>query len=206
MEIERRLLGYEIRVEDGESPKIRGYGAVFNSLSEDLGGFVEIIAPGAFARAIEKSDVRALINHDMSLILGRTSARTLVIDEDEVGLRYEIDPPETSYAKDLLVSLRRGDVTQSSFGFTVAKDEWQRPTAERPMTLRVIHEIERLYDVSPVTFPAYQGTSVSVRAVDMANSLGQASQVEIGAAGAGRLNVRRRRLHLFNLLYTFEEK
>lgn len=165
MDIERRLLQQEIRLDGDleERPKIAGYAAVFNRTSENLGGFVERIEPGAFAGAIEQSDVRALINHDSNLILGRNTAGTLTLFEDEIGLGYVIDPPDVSYANDLLTSLARGDVNQSSFGFTVEADQWEQADEERGLPVRVITRVKQLYDVSPVTFPAYSQTSVAVR-------------------------------------------
>lgn len=174
MDLERRIYTATItvRAADNEPARIVGYAAVFNSLSEDLGGFVERIEPGAFKAAVEVDDVRALINHDPNLILGRTAAGTLALSEDERGLRYEIDPPATQYARDLLVSLERGDVDQSSFGFRVEEESWD-VSGQTPV--RIIRKV-RLFDVSPVTFPAYPATTVSLRAVDYAKQV---------AAGAG---------------------
>jgi HK97 family phage prohead protease len=162
--IESRCLKSEVRAEKREnSTVVRGYAAKFNSLSENLGGFREIIAPGAFD-AVLKDDVRALINHDSSLILGRTTAETLRIGVDETGLWYEYDSPDTTYARDLLVSMERGDVDQSSFQFGVEKDEW-RDSGEGYLK-RTITKVSRLLDVSPVTYPAYKSTTVSKRALD----------------------------------------
>lgn len=126
------------------------------------GLFRERIAPGAFAEAIREDDVRALFNHDPNLILGRTTAGTLLLAEDETGLRYEIDPPETQWARDLMVSVERGDISQSSFGFSVVREEWQAPSSPNELPLRTILEA-RLYDVSPVTFPAYEETTAEAR-------------------------------------------
>jgi uncharacterized protein len=165
MDIERRQLSRHIEISEGdEGPKISGYAAVFNQLSEDLGGFVEQIEPGAFSEAIPVSDVRALINHDRNMILGRNLAGTLALFEDEQGLGYVIDPPQTSYATDLLASLARGDVSQSSFGFLVGDDYWLPPSTETGgLPVRVITRVSELFDVSPVTFPAYSQTSAAVR-------------------------------------------
>ena len=120
-------------------------------MSEDLGGFREIIAPGAFDDVLE-NDVRALINHDGNLILARTTSGTLALSTDEKGLRYEFEIPESSYGKDLAVSMKRGDITQSSFAFTVADDSWETRDG---MDVRTINKVKRLFDVSPVTYPAY---------------------------------------------------
>lgn len=159
--IERRAFTTEVRA-DGDSPKITGYAAVFNSQSEEMWGFREIITPGAFADAIKVSDVRALWNHNPDYVLGRSAAGTLALREDERGLFVEIDPPNTQWARDLLESIRRGDVNQMSFAFVVAPEgvEW-RETPDG--LLRVIKKFDRLYDVSPVTYPAYPATEVGVR-------------------------------------------
>ena len=160
IEIERRSFPIrEIRATDGDNPKISGYAAVFDELSENLGGFYERIQRGAFANTLNTADVRALWNHDSNYPLGRSRAGTLVLSEDETGLAFEIDPPETSYAKDLLVSMRRGDVDQMSFGFITVRDKWEQIGGQ---VIRTLLEVE-LFDVSPVTYPAYPTTSATVR-------------------------------------------
>jgi HK97 family phage prohead protease len=147
---------------ESQAPLIRGHAAVFDKLSENLGGFREVIAPGAFDDVLG-DDVRALFNHDGSLILGRSSAGTLRIGVDAAGLTYEIDPPDTQYGRDLLVSLERGDVRESSFGFRVARggDKWDE--SEDGVLIRTITRVSRLFDVSPVTFPAYPDTDSAKR-------------------------------------------
>lgn len=149
-------MAFEIR-EEGGAPLIVGYAAVFNSMSEDLGGFREVIAPGAFADSLG-GDVRALWSHDPAIVLGRTTAGTLRIAEDRKGLRVEIKPP--SSAAGYVESIRRGDVSQMSFGFTVEKDDWTR--AQDGTTVRTLQRVN-LKEVSPVAFPAYQASSVAVR-------------------------------------------
>jgi len=149
--MEKRLFEIETRMEEGETVKVVGHASVYNTMSEDLGGFREIIAPGAFDDVLE-NDVRALINHDGNLILARTTSGTLALSTDEKGLRYEFEMPETSYGKDLAVSMKRGDITQSSFAFTVADDSWETRDG---MDVRTITKVKRLFDVSPVTYPAY---------------------------------------------------
>src|SRR5574337_362265 len=114
----RYLVATELRVvrAAGKAPALEGYAAVFNSESHDLGGFVEQVKPGAFARAITaKADVRALINHDPSLILARTKSGTLVLTEDDRGLRMRAELGNQQYAKDLYESVERGDIDQMSF-------------------------------------------------------------------------------------------
>lgn len=156
----------ELRAVDG-GKKIAGYAAIFSSLSENLGGFREKIAPGAFKDSIANGDdVRALIDHNPSLVLGRTKAGTLRLGEDSRGLHYEVDPPDTQYARDLAESLRRGDIDQSSFGFQTIEDEWGKDEKGQPIrTLTAV----RLFDVSVVTFPAYTATSVGLRALGIEN-------------------------------------
>lgn len=162
MERETRTLPVELRVaEDGKSPVITGYAAVFGQWSEDLGGFRETIAQGAFAKTIQESDVRALWNHDANYPLGRNKAGTLRLKEDKKGLAIEIDPPNTQWASDLLESIRRGDVDQMSFGFQTIRDKWD--SDDKNAVKRELQEV-RLFDVSPVTFPAYPQTTVAVRA------------------------------------------
>jgi hypothetical protein len=154
---------FEIREDQEEEGKIVGYAALFDKPADERWGFVEKIAPGAFTKAILNSDTRALINHDPNLILGRKEAETLILKEDKKGLYYEIDPPDTTYANDLMESMRRGDINQSSFGFTVDKEEWDE-TGDVPT--RTILEVGELHDVSPVTFPWYEDTESGVRSAE----------------------------------------
>lgn len=163
MEIrEERVFPLELRLSD-DKKKIRGYAAVFNQWSEDLGGFREKIRQGAFAKTIKEADVRALFNHDPNYVLGRNKAGTLSLSEDDKGLAIEVDPPDTQWARDLLVSIDRGDINQMSFGFSTIKDEWAGKDGD---TTRELVEV-KLYDVSPVTYPAYPQTSVGVRSVEI---------------------------------------
>ena len=140
--------------------RVAGYAAVCDSWSEDLGGFRERIAPGAFAESIG-DDVRALVDHRSELILGRTKAGTLRLAEDARGLAVEIDLPDTRVARDLAESMARGDVDQMSFGFTVAQDRWSRGI--EGVAERTILRVGRLFDVSVVTFPAYPETEAAMR-------------------------------------------
>ena len=149
--MEKRLFNIETRMEEGETMNVVGHASVYNTMSEDLGGFREIIAPGAFDDVLE-NDVRALINHDGNLILARTTSGTLKLSTDEKGLKYEFDMPQTSYGKDLAISMKRGDVTQSSFAFTVENDNWETKDG---MDVSTITKVKRLFDVSRVTYPAY---------------------------------------------------
>lgn len=155
-------LTIETRADAGEK-LIRGHAALFDTLSENLGGFREQVAKGAFAGVLD-DDVRALFNHDPNHILGRTNAGTLSIAVDDTGLRYEIQPPDTQTARDLVTSIDRGDIDQSSFAFTVAEDDWEEN--EDGVWIRTILKVRRLYDVSPVTYPAYPDASVGLRSLD----------------------------------------
>ena len=147
----------ELRM-DGDNPTVVGYGAVFNSMSNDLGGFREYIAPEAFEGRLE-DDVRFLVNHDANLVLARTTNNTLRLSVDEKGLRYEADMPNTSTARDLMELLKNGTISQSSFAFTVEDDSWEMKDG---MNVRTINKVSRLYDVSSVTYPAYNAASSSV--------------------------------------------
>lgn len=141
--------------------RITGYAAVFDQPSLDLGGFREVIHPGAFRNSLASgADVRALINHDPSLVIGRIKSGTLEVAEDPIGLRIAIRVPDTAAARDLLVSMDRGDVDQMSFAFDAVRDRWDRDDGGP-----VRHLLEaRLHDVSVVTFPAYPQTSAEARA------------------------------------------
>ena len=147
----------ELRM-DGDKPTVFGYGAVFNSMSNDLGGFREFIAPDAFEGRLE-DDVRFLVNHDANLILARTTNGTLRLSVDEKGLRYEADMPNTSTARDLMELLKNGTISQSSFAFTVEEDSWE---VKDGMNIRTIDKVSQLYDVSSVTYPAYNQASSAV--------------------------------------------
>jgi len=188
-EIERRTVQvHELRVEqrEGERPQILGHAAVFEQLSEDLGGFREQIAPGAFARAVREDDVRALWQHDDRYVLGRTRSGTLSLAEDEEGLAVDITPPDTQWARDFTESIRRGDVDQMSFGFLARRDVWVED--EQGEVIRTLLDVQ-LFDVSPVTFPAYPQTSVEAR--------NRAQQMQAPEPDRGRaIEILRRRLDL----------
>lgn len=156
--------GLELRAEpEDQRPRLVGHAAVFDQLTDtlDCWGFRERIARGAFRKTIKEADVRALWNHDPTYVLGRTKNGTLLLKEDARGLAVTIIPPDTQWARDFTESIRRGDVDQMSFGFRVVK-ETREGTVEEPV--RVIQEVQ-LFDVSPVTFPAYPATDVQVRSL-----------------------------------------
>jgi len=156
--VQRRYVRSEFHVRTAENGHsvIDGHGAVFNKLSQNLGGFVERVLPGAFRKTIAESDVRALFNHDSNLILARsasgtTTDGTLRLAEDTIGLAYDFDVPDTQAGRDLVVSMGRGDVSQSSFSWYDDDGEWSLSPEGFP--LWTIIEVRRLADVSPVTYP-----------------------------------------------------
>jgi HK97 family phage prohead protease len=176
---ERRFLcqGLELRAADGNSDSrtVRGYAAVFGKRSENLGSedyqFFEVLESTAFDDVLG-DDVRALFNHDPSQILARSKDGngTLRIGTDATGLWYEFDAPQTRAGDDLLESIRRGDVDQSSFGFSVSRDgqKWEETGTPDGKTVvqRTISRVKRLFDVSPVTYPAYPDATVALRSLD----------------------------------------
>ena len=157
-EMEKRFFGVKLEKRmDGESTEqvVVGHAAVFDQLSEDLGGFKERIHKNAFDDVLD-NDVRAFFNHDPNHLLARVSSGTLKLSIDEKGLKYEFSVPDTSSGRDLLVSMERGDISQSSFAFTIQDDSWDK---ENGRDIRTINKVKRLYDVSPVSIPAYPGAN-----------------------------------------------
>ncbi|WP_025726780.1 HK97 family phage prohead protease [Heyndrickxia ginsengihumi] len=166
--IEKRYLdvtNLETRADDVTDQKIiEGYALKFNSWSNDLGGFIEVIDPEALKQT-DMTDVRALIDHDPSKVIGRTLAETLELNVDEVGLHFRCVLPNTSYANDLYENIRQGNITQCSFGFILAPDgdKWEKDN-KSDVYKRTLTNIESLFDVSVVTYPAYNSSEVSVAA------------------------------------------
>ncbi len=211
METERRTFevdGLEVRALEDGAPLIVGYAVVFNSMSEvmvDARGrrFRERIAPGTFDRILAGApDVRALWNHNADLPLGRTRNNTLRIVKDRQGLRIELSPPPTTWGTDASVSIRRGDVSGMSFAFAVngqAGDVWEKPGADGVATRTIVDA--DLYEVSPVTFPAYPATQVMVRSVTVPDfeSDSQAAD-EINERDADRAVVAARLQHDMDIL------
>lgn len=170
---ERRFNPGKLEVRESDSTEgkkkiITGYAAVFNRDSEDFGGWVERIDPKAFDEVLS-DDVRALFNHDSNLILGRNGT-TLKLSIDSVGLKYEIELPDTTAGRDLFESIKRGDVSQSSFGFIYKEHSWQSNKEKNLPSVRTILKVARLFDVSPVTFPAYPDTQVAARSFSQVNN------------------------------------
>lgn len=158
----------ETRSNEDGSKTIVGYAAVFNDFSHTFyDSWVERIMPGAFDDALKKSDVRALFNHDPNIVLGRSSAGTLRLTVDDVGLRYEIEPPETQTAQDLTVSIDRRDIDGSSFSFVAAETQWEELEIDgRTLSVRNIVKFDQVFDVGPVTFPAYPTTEADLRSME----------------------------------------
>lgn len=162
---ERRMVtGTQLRAAGDQRKKIYGRAVVYDVESDVLGGwFTEVIRPGALTDALRKSDVRCLFNHDPNHVLGRTKSGTLRLIDTAQGLDIECDPPETQTARDLLELLGRKDVDQMSFAFTILEDRWTFSRDPGKPDFREILKIEELYDVSPVTYPAYPQTEVWAR-------------------------------------------
>ena len=161
---EFRVLTQRIAVETTpDRTTVSGYAARFNELSEDLGGFRELIAPGAFSQTLSGSpDVRALIDHDSAKVIGRTTAGTLKLAQDDQGLAFTCDLPATSYANDLAVSMERGDISGCSFGFYCDEDTWAADDGGN--VVRTIQSLS-LFEVTICAFPAYPTTSAQVRSL-----------------------------------------
>lgn len=177
--------GVELRSELKKNGRtLAGHASVFNQGAE-LTGHIERIAPTAFKRVLDNpaTDVRALFNHDPSKLLGRQSSGTLRLGTDSQGLEFEVDLPDTTVGRDVQVLAERGDLTGASFGFIPDEDEWETYQGRR---VRTHTSVRALVDVSPVTFPAYQGAGVSMR------------HMEFSAADSGRAKLirARARIHL----------
>lgn len=183
----REIKGLTLRdAADGKPAVLTGYAALFNSRSVDLGGFVEIIRPGAFTRSLKETpEVLALAHHDTSRPLARRSVGTLNVSEDEKGLYCEITLNDSTAAQDVLADVRSGNIEGMSFGFSTVKDSVTRKNGELP--LRELIDVT-LYEVSPVTMPAYPDTTISARGVP--ESVTEALKAPIGdnAAASARLN------------------
>lgn len=170
--LERSFLPFsltEFRAEqEGDKKFLSGYAAVFNQPTEMM-WFREVVKPGAFTRALkEKQDVRALINHDANLVLGRSKSGTLQLSEDNRGLKFRLEMPNTTYAADALECIQRGDMDQCSFSFRAVKQTWideKDPESGQMRTRRELNDVD-LSDISIVVYPAYEGTSVQAAARD----------------------------------------
>lgn len=143
--------------------KLSGYGAVFNQYA-DMGSYLEQLQPTAFDAVLAdpNSDVRSFWNHDSTMLLGRQASGTLRLSTDTHGLHFELDLPNTSYANDVRELAARGDLTGMSFGFQPGEEQWSTVGNRE---LRTHISVARLIEVSPVSLPAYPGTSVQLRSL-----------------------------------------
>ena len=202
MKIERRFTDAaraNVRMGEGDKPKIYGYASVFYNGQQGTeydiygdGYLIERIMPGAFDRAVREDDVRALFNHDAARVLGRSKSGTLSLSVDSTGLRYEIDPPNTATAAEVVELLARGDVSGSSFAFLVTDSNPIRKEGGR----RIL-EITgvQLFDVGPVTYPAYTAASSGVRSKNIADDNHEVMVRDFDR----RLRERERRLRLLKI-------
>ena len=172
--IERRFIkGAQVRAtKSADVPGIEGYASVFNEEYVLYSGasyrIVELVKPGTFTRALkEKQDVRCLFNHDANHIIGRSSSGTLRMKQDEKGLSFTNDMPDTQLGRDVRTSIERGDLDGCSFAFNVTKQTWREELKDGiTISTREIEDVD-LFDVGPVTYPAYDGTSVGARSMEM---------------------------------------
>lgn len=163
--MERRIIKTPVQVtrnDDGTIGSIYGYPIVYNKDSEEM-GFIERILPGAATKALKNSDIRGLKNHDPSLIFAREGIN-LTITEDKDGVRYEATPIDTHNFRETAKEVDLGLLTGQSFGFTIHADKWT--DLDKDIPRRDITEIEIIFDVGPVTYPAYPDTVVALRSLD----------------------------------------
>jgi uncharacterized protein len=211
-EVERRFLENEVRAgEAGAAPVISGMAAVYNRETVIGGMFREVIRPGAFTRVLsENPDVVGAPNHNWDVVLGRTIAGTLKLEDRESnGLHYDIQVnPNDQEAMNFYSRVQRGDVRHSSFAFTVRKELWTNPANPQDLPLRAVLEVDSLFDVSPVTFPAYPTTSASARSRVEAiqQEMEQASQAASGGAEGQASQVERRRKARIRRLQLLDRK
>ena len=201
--LEMRLLpqgASEIRAETNDGvTRLSGYGAVIGQVSEDLGGFREIIAPGAFDGVLDRGDQVVEFNHSDLALLGRKSSGTARFKVDERGLHYEVDLPDTGAGRDVGELVRRGDVVGSSFRFIVDTDKWEMKDGEE---LRTIVKVAEVFEAGPVVSPAYPDTTVAERGLEEFRSANPAPSE--GAEGdetarSARVAGMRRRVELAEL-------
>ena len=191
----RTISGVELRVtrEEGKPVHLRGHAAVFNQIGDGR-WFLEKIAPGAFADSIPVDDVRALFNHDANYVLGRNKAKplsTLELSEDSTGLLSDISAPDTQLIRDMVISpVERGDISQVSFAFETLEDHWEYGKNNEP-DIRTLVKV-KLYDVSIVTYPFYEGTDVAVRSHDQWRTVAEPK-------APWRRELLRRRIKIFDM-------
>ncbi len=192
MDREIRLYAGDVELRaKGDTVTIAGYAAVFNKDSEPLGGFIEQVAPSAFNKTLKEADIRGLFNHDSNYVLGRNKAKTMKLGTDATGLHYEIDAnlDDPDHVR-VIQKIERGDITGSSFGFRTVKDKWDDVDPDDgELPKRTLIEV-KLFDVGPVTFPAYPDTEAQLSSRALA-SFAEAFEVPLeqvlAAAGANEL-------------------
>lgn len=171
--IERRNYAFPVTVTGEEEKRtVEGYALLFGVESDGL-SFTEVIERGALDGVIEKSNVFALLNHDRDrgiLARSKNGVGTLALEIDDKGLKYRFEAPNTPLGDELLEYLRRGEIEESSFAFTVEAETWAVVDEKKDIWKRTIHKIARLYDVSPVFDAAYSATSVNLRGKEQAEA------------------------------------
>lgn len=177
---EERIVPVEIERREGDEKPLRiiGHPVVYNRWSEDLGGFVERVLPGAATKTLGESDIRVLFNHDPNYVLGRNVAGTASFTDGAQSVRMEAFPPDTPTVRDLVITpMERGDINQMSFAFRTVRDEWREPADKTNrhgadgLWERDVQEF-RMYDGSIVTFPAYTQTDAAVRSLGLIDGTG----------------------------------
>jgi HK97 family phage prohead protease len=199
IKMEKRSINYEFRAMP-ESRTIVGTATVFNS-SYDMGWYDEEMTSDVFANA-DMNDVVALFNHDANMVLARTKSGTLKLKVTGNAMEYEFEAPNTTLGNDLLEMVKRGDVYQSSFAFSVDAEDWQEREGMKPK--RIIRGIKKVYDVSPVTYPANPDTMVAKRSYEeVQGKVNEELQKVIDISVKSEINIqlelRRNALHLINL-------
>ncbi|MBA3735174.1 MAG: HK97 family phage prohead protease [Actinobacteria bacterium] len=170
---EQRTIDVDVESLDTRGRTVAGYAAVYGALSEDLGGYREKIAPGAF-ESVLGADVRALLNHDANEVLGRTKAGTLRLFDEQRGLRFELDLPDSPLGENVRAAVKRGDVDGASFRFEVGEEDWAGE-------VRTIKSVKALHDITVATYPAYAAASVELRTRQEAPKMEEAVEEHEGA-------------------------
>ena len=179
----------EVRSGKDGKRTLAAYAAVFNRYSQNLGGYVEQVDPAAFTRTLQSADVMCLVGHETDQVLGRVSAGTLRLEVDNIGLRYEVDLPDTTTGRDLAENVALRNITGSSFGFRVTRDGDSWGSTDQGFALRTLHDVE-LYDVGPGVWPAYLDTEADGNAVafrTLAARSGVDLEIVVDAAAANEL-------------------
>jgi len=186
----------EIRKSEDGKTTIAGYAAVFEKLSVPIYDFREKVRAGAFAESLKKNNIRALWNHNPDFVLGSMKAGTLRLVEDAKGLKFEIDPPDTSAGRDAVISIQRGDVDGMSFGFRTLKQEWDEKDPKDIIRTLIVVDLR---EISPTPFPAYPDTKVKVRTVVDDYQEYSERQKELAAKDAAIIDLLKKKTRLHEL-------